>query len=303
MRNLFICFYLFYFTTCLSSDLTHTGSQNHSDIRHQHPHPPSPPPSPRPHPRSFRGLDDLHHPPHPPKDQPPHPQLQDSHFLPYQQTKEVLMEPHLDLYYGQNITVEEGAVGELECRVFNLGNRSVSWVRLGDGRIIAVDQEIFTTESRFSVRNVQNVWSLKIEKVNVEDEGLYECQISTNPKSFKVFSLHVFTPKVVISGSPDVYIREGSSVSLECVVRNMDSPVYISWEFQGRTLLGGTVRNHTAVISRLNLIDVKKREEGEYTCLPSMLKPVYIKLHVLGRENSGERGLPYTNSSARNILH
>ena len=82
------------------------GSQNHSDIRHQHPHPPSPPPSPRPHPRPFRGLDDLHHPPHPPKDQPPHPQLQDSHFLPYQQTKEVLIEPHLDLYYGQNITVE-----------------------------------------------------------------------------------------------------------------------------------------------------------------------------------------------------
>ena len=41
--------------------------------------------------------------------------------------------------------------------------RSVSWVRVRDGHILTVDQEVFTSDTRVSalVTRSRNVWSLR----------------------------------------------------------------------------------------------------------------------------------------------
>ena len=41
-------------------------------------------------------------------------------------------------------------------------------------------------------------------------------------------------------------------------------------------------RSNSSVISVLTLGEVGRKEEGEYTCLPTMHPPVTVQLHVLG---------------------
>jgi hypothetical protein len=40
-----------------------------------------------------------------------------------------------------------------------------------------------------------------------------------------------FFSQVQIVGGPDIYVREGSSVTLECIVAESSNPVYIAWQF------------------------------------------------------------------------
>ena len=91
--------------------------------------------------------------------------------------------------------------------------RSVSWVRVRDGHILTVDQEVFTSDTRVSalVTRRRNVWSLRsvtltasysltvprrISGVLEADEGQYECQVSTEAKLSSVFNVKVVRPQV-----------------------------------------------------------------------------------------------------------
>uniref|UniRef100_T1HWL7 Ig-like domain-containing protein n=1 Tax=Rhodnius prolixus TaxID=13249 RepID=T1HWL7_RHOPR len=61
----------------------------------------------------------------------------------------------------------------------------VSWMRRKDLHIISTGNFMFTADSRFYVIHPEHdpaQWTLQLRNARLEDEGLYECQVNTDPK-------------------------------------------------------------------------------------------------------------------------
>ena len=84
------------------------------------------------------------------------------------------------------VSVHEGSAVILSCRIENLDERMVFWIRNYDLQILTAGLVTFTADTRFKVNHENSVdatdWSLLITNVKMEDQGLYECQINTEPK-------------------------------------------------------------------------------------------------------------------------
>lgn len=71
--------------------------------------------------------------------------------------------------------------------------KPISWLRVRDGHILTVDQTTFIADQRFQSIFTTNPerWSLQIKYVQLKDAGIYECQVSTEPKASAIVYLHV----------------------------------------------------------------------------------------------------------------
>lgn len=69
----------------------------------------------------------------------------------------------------------------------------MSWIRVRDGHILIVDRSTFIADDRFQAFVVEStgIWTLQIKYVQARDAGLYECQVSTEPKVSARVHLHV----------------------------------------------------------------------------------------------------------------
>ena len=69
----------------------------------------------------------------------------------------------------------------------------VSWVKAkdADSDILTVGKYTFVNDERFSVFLSTDTWTLVIKYVQARDSGVYECQISTEPKMALMFRLNV----------------------------------------------------------------------------------------------------------------
>lgn len=80
----------------------------------------------------------------------------------------------------------EGSTVILSCRIENLDDRMVIWIRNADLQILTAGHLTFTADTRFRVNHEngldQTDWSLLINSVSMEDQGQYECQVNTEPK-------------------------------------------------------------------------------------------------------------------------
>ena len=64
----------------------------------------------------------------------------------------------------------------------------VSWVRHRDVSLIAVGKFVYISDKRFRVLHESNSsdWILTIKSVTYKDQGIYECQVTSEPyTSFK----------------------------------------------------------------------------------------------------------------------
>ncbi|KAK8377683.1 hypothetical protein O3P69_013968 [Scylla paramamosain] len=91
--------------------------------------------------------------------------------------------PSFDRNLPRNITMQTGQTAVLSCRVFNVNDKSVSWIRQDNLHILTVDKYKYSTDQRVSVVfNEPNLeWVLRIKSVTPADAGTYECQVSTKP--------------------------------------------------------------------------------------------------------------------------
>lgn len=93
------------------------------------------------------------------------------------------------------MTVIENSNVILSCRIENLEDRMVFWIRNSDLQILTAGLFTFTTDTRFKVNYENSIddtdWSLMITNVKLEDAGQYECQINTEPKMKKNINLMV----------------------------------------------------------------------------------------------------------------
>uniref|UniRef100_A0A182TC26 Ig-like domain-containing protein n=1 Tax=Anopheles maculatus TaxID=74869 RepID=A0A182TC26_9DIPT len=79
--------------------------------------------------------------------------------------------PYFDISASRNVTALVGNTAYLNCRVRNLGNRTVSWIRHRDLHLLTVGKATYTSDQRYqSVHNPQlDDWSLKVSQTSAQD--------------------------------------------------------------------------------------------------------------------------------------
>lgn len=72
--------------------------------------------------------------------------------------------PYFDYDYFRNETVMVGDVAYLKCRVKNIGNKTVSWVRHIDINLLSVGTVMYSNDGRFQSMHDADVdeWTLKV---------------------------------------------------------------------------------------------------------------------------------------------
>lgn len=219
-------------------------------------------------------------------------------------------QPYFDLAESANVTALLGKTAVLNCRVKNIGNRTVSWVRHRDIHLLTVGRFTYTSDERFSARHAASSedWLLMIHYLQERDAGFYECQISTTPPESHLIHLSVVEPETVIVGGPDVYINTGSRLALTCSVKySPEPPAFIFWYHDDklvsyeRTRGGVVVSTEKGVVttSRLLVQYAQPRHTGVYTCHPANSTPKSVNVHVIAgdqpaaivHENNGGSGL------------
>ncbi|KAG8314596.1 hypothetical protein J6590_089521 [Homalodisca vitripennis] len=157
--------------------------------------------------------------------------------------------PTFDTSVPGNLTGLVGKTAYLNCRVKNLGNRTVSWVRHRDIHLLTVGRYTYTSDQRFeSVHSPHTEdWTLRIRYPQKEDSGTYECQISTTPPVGHPVYLSIVEPTTEIIGGPEMYINIGSTINLTCVVSFApEPPPTVLWRHNRKlngTLLSGSLAN------------------------------------------------------------
>ncbi|XP_055309756.1 uncharacterized protein LOC129573352 isoform X2 [Sitodiplosis mosellana] len=200
-----------------------------------------------------------------------------------------------------NITVPIGNAVYLNCRISLLQDKTVSWVRRKPGEsgleLLTVGNQTYSGDSRYKIEfQYPNNWKLKIESVVREDEGTYECQISTYPPRVIQKNIFIIDPKVVIideegSALQDKYYEVDSTLQLSCIVRNvkmMSSAVYWS---HGERILNydverGGISVKTEILdkganSSLLIAKINKADSGNYSCFINATHEYTVSVHVL----------------------
>uniref|UniRef100_A0A8D9F664 Neuronal growth regulator 1 n=2 Tax=Cacopsylla melanoneura TaxID=428564 RepID=A0A8D9F664_9HEMI len=134
--------------------------------------------------------------------------------------------PYFDTTASKNVTALVGKTAYLNCRVRNVGNRTISWVRHRDIHLLTVSGYTYTSDQRFScLHKPQNEdWTLQIKYPQKRDSGIYECQVSTTPPIGISMYLSVVEPITQVIGGPDMYINKGSTMNLTCIIKHSPEP-------------------------------------------------------------------------------
>ncbi|XP_021919694.1 uncharacterized protein LOC110829846 isoform X2 [Zootermopsis nevadensis] len=173
-------------------------------------------------------------------------------------------EPYFDTTVPGNVTALIGKSAYLNCRVRNLGNKTVSWIRHRDIHILTVGGYTYTSDQRFQTNHHpdDNEWTLQIKWAQKRDDGIYECQISTQPVRSYFVNLSIVeiptkkprwmfnddwyqsqqshsgtirqierkVPTATILGGPDLHVDRGSTINLTCTIKDStEPPAYIFW--------------------------------------------------------------------------
>lgn len=221
--------------------------------------------------------------------------------------------PYFDNSTERNVTAHLSKTAYLHCRIRQLGDRTVSWVRQRDLHILTVGRYTYTSDQRFTCIHLDDSddWTLEVKYTQKRDEGIYECQISTEPKLSLSVMLNVVVAKASIPEGPLMYIQAGSTINLTCVITESTfPPVYVFWYHDDRMInydaqRGGikvsTENGHTT-ISRLHIYSAKSSDSGNYSCRPSYADAANITVHVLnGEKPAAMQHGRQTGSSSRTL--
>nr|XP_009913336.1 PREDICTED: limbic system-associated membrane protein-like [Haliaeetus albicilla] len=154
----------------------------------------------------------------------------------------------------KKIIVKYMAMGQQWCYVEDRSSK-VAW--LNRSGIIFAGEDKWSLDPRVELEKRNPLeYSLRIQKVDVYDEGSYTCSVQTqhHPKTSQVY-LIVQVPPKISNISSDITVNEGSNVTLVCMANGRPEPV-ITWR-------------HLTPTAQPNLVQVKgitRRQSGRYKC-------------------------------------
>ncbi|XP_042904497.1 zwei Ig domain protein zig-8-like isoform X2 [Parasteatoda tepidariorum] len=203
--------------------------------------------------------------------------------------------PSFDNTSPKNMTTQLGQTVYLHCVVNNLGDKTVSWIRRRDFHVLTVGLDTYTTDDRFEAIHMEkkNDWTLKIKFAQLWDEGLYECQVSSDPKISLFVNLSIVVAKATILGPHPLFLKTGSSINLTCVItQSPEPPVFVFWYHDDRMINYDSSRGEISMYkssedsttSRLFIKDATAEDSGNYTCCPSNTQATSIPVYVLNGE-------------------
>ena len=111
-------------------------------------------------------------------------------------------------------------------------------------------------------------------------------QIQTEPVQRRFIRLKVTEAYSMIPGGPDLHVKQGSSLRLECqLIASTEAPSFIFWYREGRMINYDDergVRVEATKNGSILVVDKVKLSHGaNYTCSPSNAKSAYIMIHVI----------------------
>ncbi|XP_066908882.1 zwei Ig domain protein zig-8 isoform X1 [Halyomorpha halys] len=202
--------------------------------------------------------------------------------------------PVFDTTLVTNVTSQLGATAFLHCRVKNLKNREVAWVRMRDWHILTLGMLTFSNDDRFRVQHLTDSddWILMIKYVQKRDEGAYRCQVTTDAEPLThVFNLLVAVPTADILGTSEIHIGQGSAISLVCVIENSPTPpLFVMWyhndrminyeEGESQLVQVVTEPGREKTHSQLLIPRASPRHSGKYSCKASNSEPDSVHVFV-----------------------
>ncbi|XP_053311414.1 limbic system-associated membrane protein isoform X1 [Spea bombifrons] len=158
-----------------------------------------------------------------------------------------------------NITVRQGDTAILRCFVEDKSSK-VAW--LNRSGIIFAGQDKWSLDPRVELdkRSVLE-YSLRIQKVDVYDEGPYTCSVQTqhHTKTTQIY-LIVQVPPKISNISSDITVNEGSNVTLVCMANGRPDPI-ITWRH-----LTPTAREFEGEEEFLDIQGITREQSGKYEC-------------------------------------
>ncbi|CAH1166733.1 unnamed protein product [Phyllotreta striolata] len=204
--------------------------------------------------------------------------------------------PYFDTSINSNVTGLVGKTVMLHCRVKNLGNRTVSWVRHRDIHLLTVGRYTYTSDQRFEAVHTPHTeeWTLKIKYPQKKDTGIYECQISTTPPIGQFVYLTIVEPITKILGGSELFINMGSTINLTCIMQFApEPPPNIVWSQNAKVINFDSPRGGISLVtekgsittSRLLIQKAGQSDSGLYTCAPSNANSASVRVHILNGEH------------------
>jgi hypothetical protein len=120
------------------------------------------------------------------------------------------------------------------------------------------------------------------------DIAVSRLQVTSHPVQRNFARLKITEAYSIIPGAPDLHVKQGSSLRLECqLMAATEKPLYVFWYRQDRMINyeePGVDVKLTLNGSILTVNKTKLTHDGNYTCTPSNAKPASIMVHVIEGE-------------------
>ncbi|XP_031623671.1 uncharacterized protein LOC116340999 [Contarinia nasturtii] len=214
------------------------------------------------------------------------------------------LHPYFDFDVPRNVTARVGQTAFLRCRVEQLGDKSVSWIRARDLHILTAGVLTYTSDERFQVIRSEDSenWTLQIKFSQARDGGIYECQVNSEPKMSMAFRLNIVEAKAVVVGPTDIYVKMGSEVVLTCIVSQGPHELGTIYWYRDSTMLDVPAEFESndvdyspritvdtkwtdALRSRLKISAAKVTDSGNYTCFPTAAEAASVTVHIINGEH------------------
>ncbi|XP_044264903.1 zwei Ig domain protein zig-8-like [Tribolium madens] len=211
--------------------------------------------------------------------------------------------PYFEFNVPRNVTTAVGQTAFLHCRVEQLGDKAVSWIRKRDLHILTAGILTYTSDQRFQVirPDKSDNWTLQIKFPQLRDSGVYECQVNTEPKMSLPFRLNVIEAKARILEASDLHVKAGSLVTLTCVINQGPHDLGTVFWYKGSEIIQPaqphvndadtvsrvTVQNQwtDGLTSRLHITSAHLSDSGNYSCVPTIAAPTSVNVHVINGEH------------------
>ncbi|XP_017345417.1 neurotrimin isoform X3 [Ictalurus punctatus] len=132
-----------------------------------------------------------------------------------------------------NITVRQGETVFLSCSQGDVVTHT-AW--LNRSSILYAGEDKWSVDPRVSLVTLnRDEFTIKIENIDLSDEGLYVCAVQTSSKP-RTTSVHIIVqvPPKIVSFSNSLVVNEGSNVTLMCLANGKPEPA-ISWKMLSLT--------------------------------------------------------------------
>jgi len=121
-----------------------------------------------------------------------------------------------------------GATITLDCAAAGRPRPTITWLK--DGATV----DLAHLDSRFSLLGAG---SLRIENLDVQDEGVYQCRATNSEDSVDAAAaLDVEAPPKVVRGPADTVADVKADAGMECVVEGTPTPV-VQWYKNGDLII------------------------------------------------------------------